>query len=117
MALPPDRTVLVVDGKDQVAGQEYQNWLSVDIKLQTVANCTVLFQVLGLLEGPMGMALYEWKDGKIGQQCIQGGTQHDTQPALRPCMMYAWLRLTSKLPCAPAFGKHCLRQCTSLFCS
>lgn len=32
-------------------------------------------QVSTYLEGPIGMALYEWKDGKIGQQCIQGGEQ------------------------------------------
>ncbi|BDA43570.1 hypothetical protein COCOBI_04-5820 [Coccomyxa sp. Obi] len=25
------------------------------------------------LEGPIGMALYEWKDGKIGNVCVQGG--------------------------------------------
>ncbi|KAK9864744.1 hypothetical protein WJX84_005662 [Apatococcus fuscideae] len=25
------------------------------------------------LEQPIGMALYEWKDGKIGAVCIQGG--------------------------------------------
>ncbi|KAK9830333.1 hypothetical protein WJX72_011082 [[Myrmecia] bisecta] len=25
------------------------------------------------LEGPIGMALYEWKDGKISNACIQGG--------------------------------------------
>lgn len=30
-------------------------------------------EVSTYLEGPIGMALYEWKDGKIGQQCIQGG--------------------------------------------
>ncbi|KAK9841039.1 hypothetical protein WJX81_007213 [Elliptochloris bilobata] len=25
------------------------------------------------LEGPVGMALYEWQDGKIGNVCVQGG--------------------------------------------
>ena len=35
--------------------------------------CASFLQMQSLLEGPIGMALYEWKDGKIGQQCIQGG--------------------------------------------
>lgn len=26
-----------------------------------------------LLDGPVGMALYEWQDGKIGNACVQGG--------------------------------------------
>lgn len=26
-----------------------------------------------LLERPVGMALYEWRDGKIGNACVQGG--------------------------------------------
>lgn len=25
------------------------------------------------LEGPIGMALYEWRDGKLGNVCVQGG--------------------------------------------
>lgn len=30
-------------------------------------------QIQQYLEGPIGMALYEWKDGKIGNVCVQGG--------------------------------------------
>ena len=30
-------------------------------------------QVREHLEGPIGMALYEWVDGKIGNACVQGG--------------------------------------------
>jgi hypothetical protein len=30
-------------------------------------------KVQPLLEGPVGMALYEWKDGKIGATAVQGG--------------------------------------------
>ncbi len=30
-------------------------------------------QIQEHLEGPIGMALYEWKDGKIGTVCVQGG--------------------------------------------
>ena len=30
-------------------------------------------QVQQHLEGPIGMALYEWQDGKIGMACVHGG--------------------------------------------
>ncbi len=32
-----------------------------------------VMQIQEHLEGPIGMALYEWKDGKIGNVCVQGG--------------------------------------------
>ena len=31
-------------------------------------------QVQQHLEGPIGMALYEWQDGQIGMACVHGGT-------------------------------------------
>lgn len=31
-------------------------------------------QVVPLLEGPVGMALYEWQDGQLGPVSLQGGT-------------------------------------------
>lgn len=30
-------------------------------------------QVQQHLEGPIGMALYEWQDGQIGMACVHGG--------------------------------------------
>ncbi len=32
-----------------------------------------MVQVQPFLQQPIGMALYEWKDGKIGAVCMQGG--------------------------------------------
>ena len=34
----------------------------------------VCMQVQQHLEGPIGMALYEWQDGQIGMACVHGGT-------------------------------------------
>ncbi len=31
-------------------------------------------QVQQHLEGPIGMALYEWQDGQIGMACVHGGS-------------------------------------------
>ena len=40
-------------------------------------NTKVVFmacmQVQQHLEGPIGMALYEWQDGQIGMSCVHGG--------------------------------------------
>lgn len=30
-------------------------------------------QVQAFLEEPIGMCLYEWKDGQISHACVQGG--------------------------------------------
>ena len=30
-------------------------------------------KVQTLIDGPIGMALYEWKDGRLGPACTQGG--------------------------------------------
>ena len=38
-------------------------------------------QVQQYLEGPVGMALYEWKDGQLGNVCVQGGEPLRCQPA------------------------------------
>lgn len=40
-------------------------------------RCAAL-QIQPLLEEPVGMALYEWRDGQIGNVAVQGGTH---QPA------------------------------------
>lgn len=47
--------------------------ISGDFPRSLLANVFRNVQIQDLIEGPVGMALYEWKDGKIGQQCIQGG--------------------------------------------
>ena len=36
----------------------------------TASKC---LQIQQHLEGPIGMALYEWQDGKIGMACVHGG--------------------------------------------
>ena len=46
-------------------------------------------QIQEHLEGPIGMALYEWKDGKIGNVCVQGGELHLHCP---------WMLLKEGLP-------------------
>ncbi len=33
----------------------------------------LVMQIQAHLEGPIGIALYEWKDGQIGAASIQGG--------------------------------------------
>ena len=38
-------------------------------------------QIQPYLEGPVGMALYEWQDGKIGNVCVQGGAYPIPYPA------------------------------------
>ena len=36
-------------------------------------------QVQQHLEGPIGMALYDWQDGQIGMACVHGGNPATTQ--------------------------------------
>lgn len=36
-------------------------------------NASANLQIQQHLEGPIGMALYEWQDGKIGMACVHGG--------------------------------------------
>ena len=54
-----------------------------------------LLQVQQHLEGPIGMALYEWQDGKIGMACVHGGDCHKPLPPHDAQMTYhptsAWL--------------------------
>ena len=45
----------------------------------------VCLQVQPFLEQPIGMALYEWKDGKIGAVCMQGG-EHRAATTHFECM-------------------------------
>lgn len=42
-------------------------------------------QIQEYLEGPVGLALYEWQDGKIGNCCVQGGKSSAFQ-SLQTCM-------------------------------
>ena len=39
----------------------------------------ILLQIQEYLEGPVGLALYEWQDGKIGNCCVQGGKSSASQ--------------------------------------
>ena len=40
---------------------------------QACLTHTIVLQIQTHLEGPIGIALYEWKDGQIGAASIQGG--------------------------------------------
>ena len=33
----------------------------------------MMLQVQDHLEGPVGMALYEWQNGQLGHACVHGG--------------------------------------------
>lgn len=41
--------------------------------VNTEAMFLACMQVQQHLEGPIGMALYEWQDGQIGMACVHGG--------------------------------------------
>lgn len=43
------------------------------VGVNTKAMFMAFMQVQQHLEGPIGMALYEWQDGQIGMACVHGG--------------------------------------------
>lgn len=51
-------------------------------RLPILRCCRPTAQVQPLLDGPVGMALYEYKNGRIGAACVQGGESSRAQPRL-----------------------------------
>ena len=56
--------------------------------LVDVSLLAICLQVQPFLEQPIGMALYEWKDGKIGAVCMQGG-EHQAATKHLECMCHS----------------------------
>lgn len=54
-----------------------------------------LVQIQEYLEGPVGLALYEWQDGKIGNCCVQGGKSsafHSPHTCMNSRTSYIWIK-------------------------
>lgn len=66
-------------------------------------QCHISLQVQQHLEGPIGMALYEWQDGQIGMACVHGGIYHHAAfyayalPDTTPLLSYDFFHHADKL--------------------
>ena len=69
-------------------------------------------QVVGLTNEPVGMALYEMKDGQISNVCVQGGAEGDVVTCVS---LHCRARLPTlrcpRLRNQPALWRHHLPQC------
>lgn len=83
--------------------QSLTRYLKMTCRLATPkAMFLACMQVQQHLEGPIGMALYEWQDGQIGMACVHGGIY--LVMAINTCAMTAttscWILRHYDLPSA-----------------